>query len=496
MQNNIPCALTVAQMRNTLEARPVSEYSAQSFFMQIIHMLNLPDSPRKIKDSLRAVKPFIKELVDMGAVDFYYREGGYSTYVVPCSKERARMTARPAGCGEVRTSWHMPEGCVHSQAAALLAKRTFTPDPEKVKEMKARLEGGQIFQDGKWLPLGEYPTEEAKALATEQELIADALSDLGATSFDVACDDRGRFYFGGGLISPHNGRLLRWVYTHEDEVTLDHRTSFAQLLSILYGLPELGAKCGIGTEEDTDLYCGILAKAGITAKHGDPEREVTKRIIMPMAYGQGAKNAQKTGEDLGRKFGIEPERLQAVIQAALEAGKAFEKLSYDARQMAAEFADDGEMPRWTTPSGYVAQKDYFTRKRVEWCSGDDSGEYFPCSMTFVIPTKVIATQTNAEMGFKSVLVATAANIIQSLDAALLARVVIRFHGETGEIPFTIHDSYTVSREHADTLRRIVGEEMKALSESPEMRQIRKDLRIPTGRVGRIDWDKMNPLDLE
>lgn len=489
----VPNATDVRAIARALEAREVSKYSAQSFFLKICSLMGLPTSPRKVKQSLASAKHVVKELVDSGVVDFYYNEGSYSWYILPTSAERARMTARAVGEGRVLESWHLPEGSLHLQAARLLATRKYIPNAERVKTLKQKLAEGIIFRDGKWVKMDEAPTEEDKAKFEEQKAIAEALDTLGAVSFDVGTDGRGRFYLGGGIASPQNGRLLRWLFKQDDEITLDHRTSFAQLLTLLYGLPSLGLMCGIGTDAETDLYCGILKAAGIDADHDSPERLVTKKVIMPMAYGQSAKNAAKVAEDLGKSLGIEPERLKRVIDAALKAAKAFEKLSYDARRFAQECADDGEMPSWVTPSGFKAMKEYYTRRRVEWCTSDDSGETMPCSMTFLLPTKVIATKGDEELGYKSVLVATAANIIQSLDAALMARVTVRFHKETGEIPFPIHDAYIVSKANADALKRIVAEEMQAMSTSKEMDAIRRELRIPRGRLGRLDFSRMNPL---
>lgn len=493
----LPSAATVREIAAALEARDVSKYSAQSFFLKVCSLMGLPNSPRKLKQSLASAKHCVKALVDQGYVDFYYVEGSYSWYIVPTSAERAKMTARPVGAGQVLESWHLPENSLHMQAARLMASRKYVPNPERVRILKQRLVEGFIFRDGKFIKMDENPLTEDREKYEEQKAIAEALDTLGAASFDCGCDGRGRFYLGGGLISPQNGRLLRWIYTQDDECTLDHRTSFAQLLTLLYGLPNLGMKCGIGTETPCDLYLGILGGAGITnVTHDSPERLVCKKIIMPMAYGQSAKNAAKAAEELGKSLGIEPARLKQVIDAALKAAQAFEKLSFDSRRFAQECADDGEMPQWTTPSGFKARKDYYTRRRIEWCTGDDSGEVMPCSMTFLIPTKVIATKGSEELGYKSVLVATAANIIQSLDAALMARVVVAFHKETGEVPFTIHDSYTVSKKNADTLRRIVADEMGALYTSKEMDEIRRELRIPRGRLGLIDFFQMNPLDIE
>lgn len=492
----LPSATTVREIAAALEAREVSKYSAQSFFLKVCSLMGLPTSPRKIKQSLASAKHCVKALVDSGLVDFYYHEGSYSWYIIPTTAERARMTARAVGEGKVLESWHLPSDSLHMQAAKLMATRKYVPNAERVKTLKAKLAEGIIFKDGKFVKMDEAPTEEDKAKLEEQQAIAEALDTLGAASFDCGCDGRGRFYLGGGLISPQNGRLLRWLFTHDDETTLDHRTSFAQLLTLLYGLPNLGKQCGIGTEQPCDLYIGILKGAGIDADHDSPERKVCKTIIMPMSYGQSAANAAKRAEELGKSLGIEPARLKQVIDAALKAAKAFEKLSFDARRFAQECADDGEMPAWVTPSGFRACKDYYTRRRVEWCTGDDRGETMPCSMTFLIPTKVIATKGSEELGYKSVLVATAANIIQSLDAALMARVVVEFHKETGEIPFTIHDSYTVSKKNADALRRIVADQMGAMYTSKEMDGIRRELRIPRGRLGLIDFFQMNPLETE
>lgn len=492
----LPSAATVRKIAAALEARDVSKYSAQSFFLKVCSLMGLPNSPRKLKQSLASAKHCVKALVDSGYVDFYYNEGAYSWYIVPTSAERAKMTARPVGAGQVLESWHLPAESLHMQAARLMASRKYAPNPERVRILKQRLVEGFIFRDGKFVKMDENPLTEDREKYEEQKAIAEALDSLGAASFDVGCDDRGRFYLGGGLISPQAGRLMRWIYTSDEEVTLDHRTSFAQILSLLYGLPDLGMKCGIGTDKPTDLYLGILEAAGITADHESAERKVVKKVVMPMAYGQSAKNAQKEAEDLGKNLGIEPARLKQVIDVALKAAKAFEKLSFDARRFAQECADDGEQPKWTTPSGFIACKEYTTRRRVEWCTGDDSGEVMPCSMTFLVPTKVIATQSNAELGYKSVLVATAANIVQSLDAALMARVVVRFHKETGEVPFTIHDSYTVSKANAETLKHIVADEMGALCSSREMDGIRRELRIPRGRLGLLDFGRMNPLEQE
>lgn len=117
-------------------------------------------------------------------------------------------------------------------------------------------------------------------------------------------------------------------------------------------------------------------------------------------------------------------------------------------------------------------------------------------MTFHLKTKMLSDNSESSTNVKKAYIATTANIIQSLDAALLARSIVTFYQRTKEIPFTVHDSYTVSRDNAKVLEEVVCDEMRKLLNDPDMKKLRKLLRIPAGRIQHMDLTLMYPLSEE
>lgn len=484
---------------------------AQTVFITAARVCGL-QATRNIVADLTAVKPLIRAMVADGSLAFHHVEGGTSYYTIPSVDGMTGNTAHTPGNASFEVDpRHIGEGCLHLQAGKLIASRVWRVNTRRLEEARDKHANGYLFDDFEWV---KTPAEDDAAFISQGQQIA-AISaiveSIGiSVSFDAFCDDRGRFYVRGGYASPYMGKLGRWLYTADDEVTLDHRTSFAQNFALLTG-DSMGKHCGIGTSEDCDFWHGLLAPYGVNIAPHSLHRDACKAYGMPLFYGAGQSLAAERRDALLKQAvsagEIDQPQADAIAEALDAVGEKLKSFQELTRSFAQSFVDWGEDPYWTTPSGFRAEKRYRTHKAIVWNSGEnDCTWYCPKSMTLKVKTGTICTQPKDEAD-KSVLVATTANILQSLDAALMAKVIVSFKQETGVTLFPLHDSYTVPKELAPALTTCVIQAMRELADSDEMKALRRELNLPpvkviTGKarpsdqMRNLDLRAMNPLDEE
>lgn len=487
----------VEQLAADLKNRPRTKYAAQSIFVFIAHFLKLPLHSRNYLSVLKEVKCYVEDLIVAGYLNFHYEKGDRSWYEVTDHNKESVPRYRLPGEGRFFLDpEHLTSSSIHAKAGQLLARRIFVVNKDHLSQLKSETYLGKVFDNEVFRDGNSFSEEKYLEKLNFQKRILKELEDLDQTSFDVKTDDRGRFYFFGGIISPHAGRLTRWLYKQENELTLDHRASFAQITSLLYGNREMGKLCGLGSLSREDFYLSILKKSGLNVSKDSIERKIVKQIIMPMAYGESFENAKEKAYDLAMEYGVSENTLKLILDACKDYVGFFKKLIFDTRNFSKSFTDWGDHPAWRTPSGFDACKKYLCTKKVTWNTGEGAEIYYPISMTFHLKTKMLSDNSESSTNVKKAYIATTANIIQSLDAALLARSIVTFYQRTKEIPFTVHDSYTVSRDNAKVLEEVVCDEMRKLLNDPDMKKLRKLLRIPAGRIQHMDLTLMNPLSEE
>lgn len=457
--------------------------SVQNVFLRVAHALNLEIKPRNV-EPLRACMPVIRDLVDEGVLEYWHSETMPHYTLREGATSRACCRTEPVGA-VIRARNNRGDGL---RALELMSARPFYLNRDKVQTELERVTADieslpQAWQDG--ILRGEAYTSQKAALEAKQKQCKAllALPDC-AVYFDTAADYRGRLYFGGGLASPHNGKFAREVFTQQGEVTLDCRSSFAQMIAILTGDAALGRACGLGTTDDCDLYLQVAEQAGIAREQAKAHRDALKHAIMPRAYGAGEARSK---EALAGAF------TEAEQVAVLKRLDSFTRITKRAQATAAEWADDGDQLEWTTPCGNHPRQEYFVMKSAQFCTGSSDRLYYPPAFALTLRTQYVQkNRTETQSG--AVLGATA-NLVQSLDASLCADVICKHFDKTGEIPFTIHDSFTVKKENADSLRQTVCEVMKDMYTAPEMIELRKMLKIIPPKAG-IDFSLMNPLSEE
>lgn len=458
--------------------------SVQNVFLRVAHALHLKIKPRDVSP-LAECLPVIRDLVDEGIIEYWHSE------TMPCYTIREGATRR-ACC---RTE---PTGAViralNNRGNGLRALELMSARPFIVSRETVQTELDKVTADLETLPLAwkdgvlrgeEYASQKATLEAKQAQCRALLNLPDRAIYFDSAADYRGRLYFGGGLCSPHNGRFAREVFTRPEEVTLDCRSSFAQMIAVLTGDAALGRACGLGTTDDCDLYIAIGMQAGLSEDFCRKNRDTLKYSIMPRAYGAGEARTKETLTNAG----FTADQTMAIV-ARLD---AFTRLAKRAQAAAAEWADDGENLEWETPCGNHPRQKYYMMKSAQFCTGSNEKLYYPPAFALTLATQFVQKdRTETQSG--AILGATA-NIVQSLDASLCADVICRHYDKTGEIPFTIHDSFTVKKENVESLKQTVCEVLQEMYTHPAMLQLRRMLKIIPPKAG-IDFTQMNPLDEE
>lgn len=456
--------------------------SVQNVFLRTARALRLEIKPRNL-EPLRECLPVIRDLIDEGVIEYWHSETMPRYTMREGTTYRAYCRTSPVGA-IIRARNNRWNGL---RALELMSARPFYLNRARVRveldKVNADLETlPQAWEDG--ILRGEaYASQKAALEAKQAQCKALLALPECAVYFDTAADYRGRLYFGGGLASPHNGKFAREVFTREDEVTLDCRSSFAQMITLLTGDAALGRACGIGTTEECDLYLQVAEQAGIDREKAKAHRDELKHAIMPRAYGAGEARSR---EALTSFSDCE----QVAILKRLD---SFTRITKRAQAAAAEWADDGDQLEWSTPCGNRPKQKYYITKSVVFCTGSNDRLYYPPSFALTLRTQYV--QKNRSEFQSGAVLGSTANIVQSLDASLCADVICRFFDATDIVPFTIHDSFTIPKEHADLLRKIVCEVMRDMYSDPEMIELRKMLKIIPPKAG-IDFSKMNPLSEE
>ena len=502
-----------------LQKKSKPRISAQSLFATVSEKADYSVNARNMTGVYTAIKPLIEALVLAEVVRFRYVENGTSFYEIP-SIPSDGAGIKPAGQGTVRKNWRLRGDSLHSQAMQAIAKHVFITNRAHLAIAEEKNYSKLVFHKGVWLTKEEYiPTEEdglkySDLLDKQLRMIASHKAMLEkypqGWSFDVYADDRGRVYYAGGYASPHCGSLARYLYTLEGQVTCDHRTSFAQNFSLLTG-SKIGQWCGVGVDHDTDFWVNALAHYGLTIKPHSAEREIAKRYGMPTFYGAGKARATESADEVAGEFlsrgKLSKQRYEELLKALDKLGDDLRDFSERARTFAKSWVDIGEHPQWETPSGFHAEKHYWTHLDKVWNSGTNETWAYPKSMTSRLETRRICERSDKEKGDKSVLVATGANLLQSIDASILTRACLKFYNLMGYTPYVIHDSYTIEESDRATLEKCVIESMIETADSEQMQVLRRELSLPPVKViigkrkgaegvRNLDLRKMNPLDIE
>ncbi len=298
--------------------------------------------------------------------------------------------------------------------------------------------------------------------------------------FPVTCDFRGRMYYRGGLLSPANGKFQRAALQLAKTEMLT-ASGWAEL-TIAFGAakpgPERdalemairrGATEPVGVIIRLDGCCnGVQHMAAIckdlnAAKYtnlveneiGQPldlyqhvanklnvDRDVAKAIVMPYAYGASAGSiANTTGMPVW-----EVKKALATIDAEFYCISAF--------------------TNWVKMSAENQEPDAF-RWTVEGFSVVHSYE----AMDTLYAGTLAVTRKSGEMDSAKLVNALPPNIIHSLDAAHLRRVVERCNFDVS----TIHDSFGCHPNHVAELRKIIIEEFQALHAINPIDSIATDL---------------------
>lgn len=502
--------IEAVQKRLQKEGRP--RISAQTLFIRVAQSAGFK-CRRNIVSEFTAVKPVVAKMVADGLLDFHYVEGGTSFYTVNGVNPMTGNSAHPAGDAVADIDQHhLPEGenSLHLQALQLLAKKVWhvnMPRLEKAKEMNAK---SHIFDEGEWRAV-ERDSETLKAQAMVIAAVAACAEATGnRMSFDSHADHRGRLYLRGGYACPQNNHLSRWLYAADDEISLDHRTSFAQNYSLLTGDP-IGQHCGVGSSADGDFWAGMLAQYGVAVKPHSIHRQACKAFGMPMFYGASVDTAKSKAKPLLDEAvtaeEITAEESAQLLKALEKVGEGLKSFGERVRTFVCTFTMWGEHPAWLTPSGYHACQRYFTRESIVWNSGENETWSYPKSMTIQIETHKICERPRKDVPEKSVLVATTANILQSLDASIMAMTICKFYEQTGLILAPVHDAYIVPKEYASVLTACVVDSMRELADSDQIKTLRRELNLPpvkviTGKarpsasMRNLDLREMNPLDEE
>lgn len=447
-----------------------------------------------LRSQLTNCKGVIRALID-NEVIFYDRST--KNYLVFEPKIKSILDkVRPAGQGMYHLR-NREDGTIHANAGAILAGRTFHVNVENCKQAVRALREGLVMIGGEWETVTNETKERQKAQVRFMRDLSKANEKFPTGfSFNVFADWRGRYYYDAGTISPQAGSLARFCYD-EGLTTLDHRSSFAQIETMILGLKRLGVMCGVGTAEDVDFYTEVGKRAGYNELTPE-QRKAVKYSTMPKAYGAGEKVTLRNFMDYWAD-----ENAYKATQAQTCVLDIIRKACYRHAEL---LAKEGKQTTWQTPSGFQVKQNYWELRKISWTSHEETEEVMPASITFWERTKKVAmnadenTELDGAFGEEqgdtmmqtNAGVAMCANLIQSLDASLLALTVLNYFEATGDIPLTVHNSYTV--ENPEALRKAVTEAYIQMNKSEELATIRK--LIGVGKPLNTEGMEFNLMEVE
>lgn len=417
------------------------------------------------------------------------------------------VLCRDAGYGRA-VGQYLQTDTEHTDGANAMASYVFQLNSARGKEAHAMLRDGMYLTKAEQWKLAETPKEK-KRLDQQCRQFRAACEVKRAFpagfSFDVKADFRGRLYYVAGMLNPQAGGVAGYLLTNSEQVTYDSTASFAQFIAVLTNDEKLGAACGLLNYSDTpsDFYAATLALATSApqVEKSSPEREIAKAYLMPKAYGAGDEASKTRAAEIAEEKGIDPKMAGEIVDVLSK----YEGLdvvknasSTRARYLAREHNQQLE---WISPSGFTVVQNYWERRNHAWKVNGDTA-CCPTAITFSIKTETVrasfedladdatadeidvyTARAEANAKVKACDVAAAANFVQSLDAAFMAKCLATYKRATGKTFIAIHDSCTFnSRDEIAVFLPIAWEVFRAMANSAEIKAMRKEIGLAPANV--------------
>lgn len=388
------------------------------------------------------------------------------------------------------------KGTEHEAGALAMSEHRFSINIERAKECREWLEKGYFMnRKGFWQAAQEGNKAEQAKLLQQRQTFEEAKTAWRTAPngwhYKVKADFRGRLYYISGMLNPQAGGIASYILMDDSLVTYDSTASFAQFISVVTGDAALAATCNLTNYSDTvhDFYGSVYAMAaGVPCPAKNTfEREVAKSYLMPKAYGSGDETSRNRAIQMAADAGEDVDAAAAIVES-LKNYNGLNTVKNAASAAATVLAENGDQLQWLTPSGFRVKQNYWELDGMVWNTGSDYNEYIPTAITFRERSKRVAVDRDEANGGRSAVVAAAANFIQSLDAAFMAKVQARFHKETGATCIGIHDSFTFNAEHVEIFHRIAWAVFCEMAFSTALEDMRACIGLP--RKKELVW--LNP----
>lgn len=227
--------------------------------------------------------------------------------------------------------------------------------------------------------------------------------------------------------------------------SFDATTSGLQMYALLVRDDELGKKVGLIGERG-GFYEAVMKSANTT-------RDAAKAVGIPYFYGAGEKKTCEALEDLGVKGDLASlnRRIRKVIETE---APSFKRTKKWLERIGREFSELKKPFYWRTPLGFLVNADYRHMGGINvttyiWRDGRSRR----IKLVMQEPTKALSAKAQSK--------AVAANLIHSLDAALLMATVREGATKRHRLPLidrwgVVHDCFAVHPNHAAHLRENVA----------------------------------------
>ncbi len=479
-------AFSQKQWQQKLQAAGVFQRVTQALH----EMKPMSDAPYYYRDYLAVAKYFVQAFVEDGWIE-YVPAVEYKDSTVPANYilnyDAVELTIGMLLHLQPKVQMQfIKEGTKHYDGAMAMSAKRFTVNKERLMACYENLKNKYLMtRDGDWKQI-EGDSELAKykqQVMQFKELRYVARTSPDGFHFEVKSDFRGRLYYVAGLISPQNGGIPFYCLTTDESVTYDSTASFAQFISVLTADAGLAQACGLLNFTDTpsDFYAEAYALASGKEKPAKDSfiRDVAKKYLMPKAYGASDETCTERARTMAIEKGYNIDEAVSVIDA-LKGYSGLNTTKEAAGQAAKAAAENDLQLQWVTPSGFTVKQNYWEQIAYEWTTRSPA-MCIPTQITFMERTGKVCTDSN-EKNFKSAVVAAAANIIQSLDAAFMAEVTRRLQ-ERGITIICIHDSFTFdNQKDADGFKELAWEVFIEQAISQENKAIRRMLHLPERRL--------------
>ena len=479
-------AFSQKQWQQKLQAAGVFQRVTQALH----EMKPISDAPYYYRDYLAIAKYFVQAFVEDGWIEYVpaieYKDSTVpANYILNYDAVELTIGMLLHSQPKVQKQF-IKEGTKHYEGAMAMSAKRFTVNKERLMVCYENLKNKYFMtRDGEWKQIeGDAELEKYKQQVMQfKELRSVTRQCPDGFHFEVKSDFRGRLYYVAGLISPQNGGIPFYCLTTDESVTYDSTASFAQFISILTADAGLAQACGLLNFTDTpsDFYAETYALASGKEKPAKDSfiRDVAKKYLMPKAYGAGDETCTERARTMAIEKGYNIDEAVSVIDA-LKGYTGLNTIKEAAGQAAKAAAENDLQLQWVTPSGFTVKQNYWEQIAYEWATRSPA-ICIPTQITFMERTGKVCTDSN-EKNFKSAVVAAAANIIQSLDAAFMAEVTRRLQ-EQGINIICIHDSFTFdNQEDADGFKELAWEVFIEQAISQENKAIRRMLNLPERRL--------------